>query len=124
MPRLLAALEKAAGFTPDAAARGALLVSGRDYGQKGLFVSSQVAETMCHPQSLQSGSMQTLSRLRGNVNAMISWPWFPHTTSGFADNALGAAQTALHHAYLAGFKDGLLISVAIFSILLVLFRRD
>ena len=68
--------------------------------------------------------MQGLSRLRGNVNAMIPWPWLPHAAPGIADNAVGAAQTALHHAYLAGFKDGLLISVAIFSILLVLFRRD
>lgn len=55
---------------------------------------------------------------------MIPWPSLPHATPNLADNAIGAAQTALHHAYLAGFKDGLLISVAIFSILLVLFRRD
>ncbi len=68
--------------------------------------------------------MQELSRLRGNVNPMIAWPWLPRATPGIADNAVGAAQTALHHAYLAGFKDGLLISVAVFSILLVLFRRN
>lgn len=68
--------------------------------------------------------MQKLSRLRGNVKAMIPWPWLSHTTPNLADNAIGAVQTALHHAYLAGFKDGLLISMAIFSILLVLFRRD
>lgn len=55
---------------------------------------------------------------------MIPWPWLSHTTPNLADNAIGAVQTALHHAYLAGFKDGLLISMAIFSILLVLFRRD
>jgi hypothetical protein len=40
------------------------------------------------------------------------------------DKAVQAGQAALHNAYLAGFKDGLLLAVAVFSLLLVLFRRD
>jgi hypothetical protein len=34
-----------------------------------------------------------------------------------------AGESALHAAYLAGFKDGLLLAVAVFSILFLLFRR-
>jgi hypothetical protein len=55
---------------------------------------------------------------------MITWSWNPHPTPGSVDNILQAGQAALHNAYLTGFKDGLLLAVAIFSILLVLFRRD
>lgn len=55
---------------------------------------------------------------------MIPWPWLPHAAHDAANSAIGAGQMALQHAYLAGFKDGLLISVAIFSILLVLFRKN
>ncbi len=55
---------------------------------------------------------------------MMNWPLVPHPAPGIADNALQAGQAALHNAYLAGFKDGLLLAVAIFSILLALCRRD
>lgn len=55
---------------------------------------------------------------------MIQLPWLPHSTPNNVDNVLQVGQTVLHHTYLAGFKDGLLMAVAIFSILLVLFRRD
>lgn len=58
------------------------------------------------------------------MSAIITWPWNPHPAPGMVGNALRAGQEALHHAYLSGFKDGLLLAVAIFSILLVLFRRD
>jgi hypothetical protein len=34
-----------------------------------------------------------------------------------------AGESALHAAYFAGFKDGLLLAVAVFSILFLLFRR-
>jgi hypothetical protein len=55
---------------------------------------------------------------------MITWPWNPHPALGSTDTLLQTGQAALHNAYLAGFKDGLLLAVAIFSILLVLFRRE
>ncbi|HTU89587.1 MAG TPA: hypothetical protein VMF69_05765 [Gemmataceae bacterium] len=55
---------------------------------------------------------------------MIHWPWLPHAVPASVDNAVQAGQMALQHAYLAGFKDGLLSAVAVFSILVVLFRRD
>ena len=55
---------------------------------------------------------------------MIPWPWHPQPAPSVVDNAVGAGQAALHAAYLAGFKDGLLLAAAVFSILLVLFRRD
>lgn len=55
---------------------------------------------------------------------MIHWPWSPHAAPGLVDNVVQAGQAALYHAYLAGFKDGLLLAVAVFGILLVLFRRD
>jgi hypothetical protein len=55
---------------------------------------------------------------------MITWPWDLHPAPGIVDGIVQAGQAALHHAYLAGFKDGLLLAAAIFSILLVLFRRD
>ena len=56
--------------------------------------------------------------------AMINWPLNPYPVSGLVSSAVHAGREALHHAYLAGFKDGLLLAVAIFSILLVLFRKD
>lgn len=55
---------------------------------------------------------------------MITWPWTPHPAPGVVDDAIRAGQAVLHTAYLTGFKDGLLVAVAIFSILLVLFRRE
>lgn len=55
---------------------------------------------------------------------MITWPWSPPSAPGLVDGAVQAGQAALHNAYLAGFKDGLLLAVAVFSLLLVLFRRD
>jgi hypothetical protein len=55
---------------------------------------------------------------------MITWPWSPPPAPGIVDNAVQAGQAALHNAYLAGFKDGLLLAVAVFSLLFVLFRRD
>lgn len=55
---------------------------------------------------------------------MITWPWSPQPAPGIVDNAVQAGQAALHNAYLAGFKDGLLLAVAVFSLLLVFFRRD
>jgi hypothetical protein len=38
-------------------------------------------------------------------------------------DALKPGKSALHAAYLAGFKDGLLLAVAVFTILFLLFRR-
>jgi hypothetical protein len=58
------------------------------------------------------------------MSDMMNWPWIPHPAHGIADNALQAGQAALHNAYLVGFKDGLLLAVAIFSILLALYRRE
>jgi hypothetical protein len=58
------------------------------------------------------------------MSVMSTWPWSPHPTPGGVDDAIQAGQAALHTAYLTGFKDGLLVAVAIFSILLVLFRRE
>ncbi|MGH7174647.1 MAG: hypothetical protein ACRELG_30650 [Gemmataceae bacterium] len=55
---------------------------------------------------------------------MINWPWNPLPAPGVVDDALLAGQAALHNAYLAGFKDGLLLAAAIFSILLALLRRE
>ncbi len=55
---------------------------------------------------------------------MIAWPWHPQPAPGVVNNAVQAGQAALHTAYLAGFKDGLLLAAAVFSLLLVLFRRD
>jgi hypothetical protein len=55
---------------------------------------------------------------------MMNWPWNPYPAPGGTGTILQAGQAALYNAYLAGFKDGLLLAVAIFSILLVLFRRD
>lgn len=55
---------------------------------------------------------------------MMNWSWNPYPAPGRADTILRAGHAALHNAYLTGFKDGLLLAVAIFSILLVLFRRD
>ncbi len=56
--------------------------------------------------------------------AMFTWPWLPHSVPGSAGKVFQAGQAALHNAYLSGFKDGLLLAVAIFSVLLVLFRRE
>jgi hypothetical protein len=55
---------------------------------------------------------------------MIAWPWHPPPAPSVVDNAVQAGQVALHAAYLAGFKDGLLVAAAVFSILLVLFQRS
>jgi len=55
---------------------------------------------------------------------MIAWPWHPQPAPSVVDDAAQAGQTALHTAYLSGFKDGLLLAVAVFSILLVLFRKE
>jgi len=55
---------------------------------------------------------------------MIDWPWHPQPVPSVVDNAVQAGQAALHTAYLTGFKDGFLLAVAVFSILLVLFRRE
>jgi hypothetical protein len=55
---------------------------------------------------------------------MLIWPWNLHPSPGIVDDTLRVGQAALHNAYLAGFKDGLLLAVAVFSLLLVLFRRD
>ncbi len=55
---------------------------------------------------------------------MIDWPWHPQPVPSVVDNAVQAGQAALHTAYLAGFKDGFLLAVAVFSILLVLFQRS
>jgi hypothetical protein len=51
------------------------------------------------------------------MNWSAAIPWKP-------SSALQAAESALHAAYITGFKDGLLLAIAVFSILLVLFRRD
>lgn len=53
------------------------------------------------------------------------WPWEPHLPSSQATDGIGkAGEAVLHAAYNLGFKDGFLLAVAIFSILLVLFRRE
>lgn len=52
------------------------------------------------------------------------WPWMPFLPGPPTADGVGkAGETALHAAYQVGFKDGFLLAVAIFSILLVLFRR-
>lgn len=53
-----------------------------------------------------------------------SWPWLPRLP-GFpvAEGTGKVGEAALHAAYNLGFKDGFLLAVAVFSILLVLFRR-
>jgi hypothetical protein len=40
-----------------------------------------------------------------------------------SSDVVKAGESALHAAYLAGFKDGLLLAIAVFSILFLLFRR-
>ncbi len=52
------------------------------------------------------------------------WPWAPHAPPVVVHDALKAGEAALQTAYLAGFKDGLLVAVAVFSVLFVLFRRE
>jgi hypothetical protein len=52
------------------------------------------------------------------------WPWEPHLPVPPAAKGIGAAgEAVVHTAYNLGFKDGFLLAVAIFSILLVLFRQ-
>ena len=52
------------------------------------------------------------------------WPWIPPLSGSPAAESVGkAGEAALHAAYNIGFKDGFLLAVAVFSILLVLFRR-